>query len=1320
MFVRYLTIGLVLGACLRMGLPVTASGDDWPTYRYDASRSGFSPHALPGELERHWRRQLPQYEVAFPHEPRKQFDASHQPVYAAGVVVVACPADGSVRAYAAATGEELWRYYAEAPVRLAPVLHEGRVLFGADDGRFRCLDLESGELLWEHRAFLEEAPDVRLLGNHRLISHWPVRGGPVVWDETVYFGSGVWPTMGVFVWALDVGTGEPRWVHSGLGHIRGVRIDHDVRHDSGISPQGYLLATEQRLVVPSGRSHPLGLNRGDGSLFHWVMGYRSGDWRVVSGGDYLLVGERGVLSQADFREVGNTFQAAGTADPDEVEARRDLTESPRQPYKLFRGADANSIIDGSLAYSLVDGVFLIHDLAQSGVAEHGESPLQAVSHVFRWDARMTHRAPTGLSGDTRLLARAGDTFYGRAGTRLVALRLTGETPAAEVVWEVEVEARPTSVIAGGGRLFAALEDGTLLGFGAGVGPDFQPPEPEPRVIHAAEPEELAADGDPPSGFVIALGGLSAEETEWFLRETPARLIVVAEDAEPQARERRRLALAGQYGRRVERFRGDPWQFRLPHYLASLLWCRGEVLGVPEEAELQRLWDAVRPYGGRLRYTGSEEQNRQFAVRAAAAGLAGVEIASDARGVTLNRPAGPEGSADWTHETADAARSFFSRDTAVRAPLAPLWFGDGPDYGFVKRKDYGIGVKPQVVQGRVFALQQHTRTLVAYDAYTGCVLWRARGEGEDAGFITRHAVLPDGVYAAGRGLCVVYDPASGEQQRRIEYAAGEDQPARAAGIVVTADSILIAASQFPEVRAIEHGLWDFEELICLDRTTGEERWRRSAAERFNIKALAASDGRVYVTDSLSPLAIGRWQRRGEDLQESSSRILALDESTGRERWSHEYTADYRQHGASGWTTVRGTDDWLSYVKESGRLLAGRAGHTTLLDGGSGQPVWARAMSLVQPVVILGDRFVDQRARMFEIASGEQLESGLFDRGGCNYAVANRYLTFLRGWTVSYADLETGEQHFLRNMRSGCSNSLVAASGVLSMPQYSELCVCNYPLQTTSAWIHLPEAPEWAPPETVALEPPPIHILPRLTPDEARAMHAFARRFLVEDPEDAEAHLRAHWDFAGLEDGASAAADRSGRGVECRLTHARFTTGPGGQALLCDGQQAPAVGRARLGASDPIRDAVTLAAWVRIGETQPYARGNSGIVESPQRYRLMVYETEPPYSIRFDVLAEDGSWRSAGSPQGQIPAEQWVHVAGTYDSETGETVFYLNGEPTTRSNHRPGRIQPSGEELVVGLRDGVAHLHGAVADVRVYDRVLGEAVIARLAELRQTER
>ncbi len=51
----------------------------------------------------------------------------------------------------------------------------------------------AGDLKWKFQG----APrDRLLLGNERLISTWPARGGPVVEDGVVYFAAGVWPLMG--------------------------------------------------------------------------------------------------------------------------------------------------------------------------------------------------------------------------------------------------------------------------------------------------------------------------------------------------------------------------------------------------------------------------------------------------------------------------------------------------------------------------------------------------------------------------------------------------------------------------------------------------------------------------------------------------------------------------------------------------------------------------------------------------------------------------------------------------------------------------------------------------------------------------------------------------------------------------------------------------------------------------------------------------------------------------------------------------------------------------------------------------------------------
>jgi hypothetical protein len=51
-----------------------------------------------------------------------------------------------------------------------------------------------------------------------------------------------------------------------------------------------------------------------------------------------------------------------------------------------------------------------------------------------------------------------------------------------------------------------------------------------------------------------------------------------------------------------------------------------------------------------------------------------------------------------------------------------------------------------------------------------------------------------------------------------------------------------------------------------------------------------------------------------------------------------------------------------------------------------------------------------------------------------------------------DIATQQRHALYAVRSGCSNSLIAADGILSVPNFAVGCICNYPVQTSFAMAH----------------------------------------------------------------------------------------------------------------------------------------------------------------------------------------------------------------------------------------------------------------------------
>ena len=138
-------------------------------------------------------------------------------------------------------------------------------------------------MIWSLRG----APSSRkVIGNGRLISLWPVRGGPVVADGVVYFAAGLWPFEGIFICAVDARNGKLLWVNDSTGCMY-LKHPHEAPSFGGPSPQGYLLVNGDELVVPSGRAFPAFFDRRSGKLNHFEFGFaghgsRPGSWFVIT------------------------------------------------------------------------------------------------------------------------------------------------------------------------------------------------------------------------------------------------------------------------------------------------------------------------------------------------------------------------------------------------------------------------------------------------------------------------------------------------------------------------------------------------------------------------------------------------------------------------------------------------------------------------------------------------------------------------------------------------------------------------------------------------------------------------------------------------------------------------------------------------------------------------------------------------------------------------------------------------------------------------------------------------------------------------------
>jgi outer membrane protein assembly factor BamB len=1027
-----------------------ACGADWPTWRHDASRSAVSPENLPDDLQLQWSREFPRPLLAWPDESRLHFDVYYEPVVAGKLLLLGSPNDGSVRAFQTESGAEQWRFFCEGPVRFAPAVCKDKVYFGSDDGWLYCLALADGKLVWKFRVAPDDGRQGRHLGNNRLISYWPVRGGPVVVGDTLYAAAGLWPALGVFVVAVDAPSGKLLWRNSELNYLPKVRIDHNMFYPSALSPQGYMLAAGGKLLMPNGRSMPAFLDCATGKLTDYIQGYRNGDCQVTASDKLTFVGQAGVVDLRTGREVNSRWASAGKDAPGpEAYSKAHLFEATLFPYKFFPGCTARSALAGTTVYDLQAGIFLAYDTGRAKVSEYDSGIMGPVLKPWRWDPPLLGQLPTELAakhpGDSAIIC-AGNRLYGYTGQTLLAAELSaGGGAATRVVWKQPFSGTAAELLAADGKLFAVSAEGCIACFGAAHGQPksyplaITPLQPaEPGRAQATKILKLSGANE---GYCILLGLGEEGLAEQLLLASPMKLIAVDADHGRVDRLRQRLLAAGLYGVRADVFCDEPRTFVLPPYLANLLVAEGPQSDGPASAGLLRQWfDVLRPYGGTAYLTRMRKQ--------AVPDLPGAQVSEAEQALLIRRPGPLPDSAPWTHECADAATSYFSHDQRVRPPLTMLWYGDGPDHGFWSWHDYNTGVKPQVIGGRLFAMRGH-RELIAYDVYTGRLLWSVLAKQA-----SRCASLEDGVYLAGVNRCVIHDPASGRPLREYHFEIEPGQRAQVTNIRVAGD-IIALTTMIKEPEEWSH-LWDNKALVVLDRGNGRRLWTRRAPEGFHFHAVALGPGKIFCIESPSRIKTRKGDKAADpksDWQPGPSRLLALEARSGKTLWSAN-TANHNLVDAENHTAgLRDSDDWLGYCRELDLLLSGKTFETYAFHAADGKPLWHEPVG-APPVVLCGDKFFTQQGLFYDMRTGKRTGRVGYGRRGCNYAVANQHLVMLRDGSASYVDIATNKETSLFAVRSGCSNSLIAADGLLNAPCYSVGCVCNYPMQTSFALVPTP--------------------------------------------------------------------------------------------------------------------------------------------------------------------------------------------------------------------------------------------------------------------------
>ncbi len=1024
-------------------LASSAEAADWPMFRADAARSGYTADELPSELCQTWT-YLAKHppSPAWPTRNRLIFDRAYQPVVARGMLYYGSSVDDQVYALDATTGQPQWTFFTDAPVRFAPAVWRDRLFVASDDGCLYCLSTDQGELLWKRRG--GPRADM-LLGNDRMISRWPTRGGPVIVGDIVYFGAGIWPSEGIFLYALDPQTGDILWQNDSSGSIEMDQPHGTARAKSGLSAQGYLAATGDSLIVPTGRAVPAALDRTNGTLKHFQLQMH----QHAGGADVVAIDEY-------YANGGVLYAAADGTRVDSVGLQ--LAIHPDYVISAF-----GSKIVGRDRRSLVVERGVVDRKGNKQRAKSIASPAWEVEVDFDAEpsppifedlqppeVRMTSTAWTTpvLQGEATALIVAADRVIVGGRGRVSVI----DIPTRTLTWSTDVEGTVYGLAAADGRLYASTDRGRIYCFGDaradlpvyGNTHPRTPPIPFP-FRYASDMKEVVQQTGITEGLCVHLDCGDGSSTLALAQGT--RLKIYATDPDPAnvQKARERLDLARMYGTRVTVHQCEAADVPYADYCADLVISGRSLKASRDDGSGDTAERLQRPCGGKTCF--GPEGSMQVLTR------------------------GPlEDAGNWTHQNATPANTLCSADGRVRGELEMLWFRDTD---FLMANRHGRAPTALVKDGRMFI--EGLNALRAQSIYNGRVLWEFSAPGILSAYNREHSIGaawtggniclgPDRIFLHNDRTCFVLDAATGKEVSRIAPPPRPNGKPGTWGYLAYQDGMLFGSLANEEyLIKCWSDRWDtgrqFTESIlffALDADTGRMLWSFTPEHSIRHNAIAIGGGRVYLIDR--PIAVEDdlnfttpQERRGDSKPDAKpehalGRLITLDEKGGKRLWDSE-------------DNIFGT--LLAYVVQDDLLWMGyqaahqasrgseRANRMAVFQAANGGQLWdVHADYADRP--LLNGRTIYAPPGAWDLLTGRKLPFALDRSYGCGIVAGCRNMLIFRSATLGYVDLTASpETQNYGGVRPGCWIAATPAGGILTMPDAASWCSCSYLNQGTLA-------------------------------------------------------------------------------------------------------------------------------------------------------------------------------------------------------------------------------------------------------------------------------
>jgi outer membrane protein assembly factor BamB len=1002
---------------------VDGSAADWPQARGDAARSGYTAESLPEAPSLRWtvEERLPP-QPAWRSSDRMPYDRAFQAVAAGERFFYGTSSDCRVVARNVATGRVLWTYVTDAPVRFAPVIWQDRVLVASDDGFLYCLDAADGRVHWKMRG----GPKADLvLGNDRMISRWPVRGGPVVVDGTAYFGAGIWPSEGVYIYAVDAATGKVQWCNDSSGSLEMDQPHPGARAKSGVAAQGYLAAEGGLLLVPTGRAVPAAFDRATGKFQYLRLGAaaQSGGSEVAAIDGHVFNGGAMFATATGLRQQSLGGRVGKKRDPlvHDFAANVQVAAHPR--WIVY--SSGNQLTAMSRQNLLVE---------KDAVGDRGKKVRTKVLAEPAWKRSLPGE------GFASLIVAGDSIVAGRQDQVLVLDAASGQTK-----WSAEVRGVPYGLAVSRGRLYVSTDRGTIHCFDGGkavpavIRLETPPPATKTDPAYAAAAEEILRRTGVAAGYCLDLacgdGYLALE----LARRTNLQIYAVESDPAKVQAARQRFEALGLYGVRVTVHAADPAGIRYPDYFADLVVSGRSVLEGPAAVPQAVVSRVLRPYGG-----------------IACWGRAGA-MQQSSRG-----PLAAAG--DWTHLYADAANTLCSGDARLRAPLAMLWFRDTD---FLMPSRHGRGPAPLVAGGRMYV--EGLDGLRAVNIYNGSTLWefpmpkllQPYHQDHLTGVAATGSNLclgDDRVYVHVGDKCLVLDAKTGRKTAEWTPPRRPDGKPGTWGYLAYRNGMLFGTLVNEEHLVKESwrsylGKLDMSHiysesvlLFALDGKTGQCQWTWVPQCSIRHNAIAAGAKRLYLMDRAlvtadTPTTVPKAARDAP----SSGRLLCLDSRTGKVLW------EVREDVFGTLLALSEKHDVLlmAYQPTAFPLDSERGDRMAAYRASDGKRLWCtQARYGSRPV--LNDQAVYAEPGKWDLLSGARLPFRLTRSYGCGILAGSERLLVFRSATLGYVDLGAtrGTENY-GGIRPGCWINAIPAGGLVLMADAASWCSCSYLNQATIA-------------------------------------------------------------------------------------------------------------------------------------------------------------------------------------------------------------------------------------------------------------------------------